>query len=100
LIVDLLTRAHHAAVWALQRVGTLSGGLAPGQETVVIFNVTARDLSIVDFGGVGDRVLAPGEYTLSWEVGSADAEVVSAPLTIRGAKEVVVEPFPNPADVI
>ena len=81
-------------------MGTLSGGLAPGQETAIIFNVSARDLSIVDFGGAGDRVLAPGEYTLSWEVGSADAQVVSASLTIHGAEEVVVEPFPNPADVI
>ena len=81
-------------------MGTSSGGLAPGQEMPVVFNVTARDLSIVDFSGTGDRVVAPGDYSLSWEVGSVDAEIVSAPLTIRGTKEIVVEPFPKPADAM
>eukprot|EP01050_Picozoa_sp_SAG11_P047518 SAG11_NODE_24925_length_366_cov_0.580524_1_plen_63_part_01 len=63
-------------------MGTETGGLAPGEATEVTFNVTARELSIVDFSGKGDRVLAPGNYQLSWETGDSGTSVTGVSLTI------------------
>ena len=47
-------------------------------------------------GGQGDRILAPGEYELSWETGSAEATVGGVGLRLSG-DELVVEPYPQPA---
>jgi beta-glucosidase len=88
----------HRQLVGFQRVGTAtSHGLAPGESTTVVFTVSAADLSVVDFGGSGDRVLAPGEYELSWETGSDEAAVRGLPLSITGA-EVLIERYPVPAE--
>lgn len=100
---------------SFQKVGTASSGdgggagaggassaalaLAPGQTVSLGFTVSALDLSIVDFGGSGDRVLAPGSYQLSWETGSDETSAVvrGVPLTITGGQH-IVERYPSPAD--
>jgi hypothetical protein len=73
---------------AFQRISPI----APGAQVEVLFNLTAADLSIVDYT-TGDRVLAPGTYSVFFSTGTKATTKASTDLHIIGAQQ-VLEPFP------
>jgi len=68
-----------------------SGIIKAGDSQKITLNVTALELSIVDYKS-GDRVLSPGEYDIVLSAGNA-ADDVSIKLTINGDQK-VMEAFP------
>ena len=73
-----------------QRIADIAAGATVQGE----FSLVVEDVLLV--AANGDRVAAPGKYTLSLETGAPGAKPVTIALSIEG-KQVVYEPFPNPS---